>query len=68
MSKKKKTIFIVITILIIIIISFIIPVKKEVEEKVYSGDNGFCIMNPKKYNVYTYKNIYGITIKTFIDY
>lgn len=65
MSKKKKIIFAVITVLIITIISFIVPVKRELEGYKYSNGD-FDISNPETfdYTIYTYKNIYGITLKT----
>ena len=64
MSRKKKIIIAIITIFVIIIISFIIPVKREVDYKYGNGD--FDISNPETfdYTIYTYKNIYGITLKT----
>lgn len=65
MSKKKKIIFVVIIVLIITIISFIVPVKRELEGYKY-GNGNFDISNPETfdYTIYTYKNIYGITLKT----
>ena len=64
MSKKKKIILTIMSILIIIIISFIVPVKKEMKYKY--GDNKLDVSNPMSgdYTIYTYKNIYGIIIKT----
>ena len=63
MSRKKKIIIVAITILVIIIISFIVPVKREMNYQ-YGNDN-YNISNPSSmdYTIYTYKNIYGITIK-----
>ena len=65
MSKKKKIIFAFITVLIMIIISFIVPVKRELEGYKY-GNGDFDISNPETfdYTIYTYKNIYGMTLKT----
>lgn len=64
MNKKKKIILTVMTILIIIIILFFIPVRREMDYKF-----SHCkpdITNPETfdYTIYTYKNIYGITINT----
>ncbi len=65
MSKKKKIIFAVITVLIMIIISFIVPVKRELAGYKY-GNGDFDISNHETfdYTIYTYKNIYGMTLKT----
>lgn len=65
MSKKKKIIFAVITVLIMIIISFIVPVKRELEGYKY-GNGDFDITDHETFNytIYTYKNIYGMTLKT----
>ncbi len=70
MSKKKKIILTVITILIIIIISFILPVKREEHYK-YGKRQKFeegmiKPVTPENwdYTIFTYKNIYGITIHT----
>lgn len=64
MSKKKKIIFAVITVLIMIIISFIVPVKRERGYKYGNGDFDISNHETFDYTIYTYKNIYGMTLKT----
>lgn len=61
---KKKILIVILVVIFAVILSLVIPVKKEISYQY--GNGSFDVSNPMNgdYTVYTYKNIYGITIKT----